>query len=163
MGSYLESYGAIEDRRARNIKLIRRFAVIGVAVLVVAVVFYAIFKNFSQEQQVKTFLTQLRNRQYQDAYRMWGCTEQTPCRDYPFPKFMEDWGPESPHADASAAKIGVSQTCGNGVVIRVDYPKTEPMALFVDRESNVLSFAPWPECPGKHWHFGAFLRSLFSH
>jgi len=34
--------------------------------------------------------------------------------------------------------------------------------LWVERNGQVISYAPWPECPGRHWHIGAWLRSLFN-
>ena len=46
--------------------------------------------------------------------------------------------------------------------MRLDYNGLEAVPLFVERSSDVISFAPWAECPGtKHWHFGEFFRSLF--
>lgn len=163
MASYLESYGAIEERKANNRRLLKRGAIGLVCTIVVAFLLYSVFKNYGQEQVVKTFLTRLRNHQYQDAYRMWGCSEQNPCRDYAFNKFMEDWGPNSPHADAANARLVTSQSCGNGVFLRLEYPNAEPVAVMVDRATNVMSFAPpgWSECPGRHWHFWEFFKSLF--
>lgn len=162
MASYLENYGAVEEHRARRNKIIKRTVIALVCAAIAAVIVYALFKNFGQEQQVKGFLQRLRNHEYQDAYRMWGCTETTPCRDYAFPKFMEDWGPNSAHANANGAKIGMSQSCGTGVLIRLVYPSAEPVTLWVERHNDVISFAPWAECPGRHLHIGTFLRSLFS-
>src|SRR5690242_8045699 len=110
MASYLESYAAIEERKAGNRKRLKRGAIATVCVLIVALFLYAIFKNRHQEQQAKTFLQRLESHQCQDAYRMWGCTDQTPCRDYAFAKFMEDWGPNSPHANPKNARIAVAQS-----------------------------------------------------
>ena len=93
---------------------------------------------------------------------MWGCTDSHPCPGYPFTKFQEDWGPKSEHADAAVAHIGLSQSCGTGVLIRLDYKAAEePVSLWVERDSGTISFAPWPECPGRHLHFGAWLKSVF--
>ncbi len=44
-----------------------------------------------------------------------------PAPAYPFAKFQEDWGPKSEHANESVAHIGLSQSCGRGVLIRLDY------------------------------------------
>jgi len=163
MESYLESWAAIEERKARNRERLKRGAIAMVCVVVVALFLYAIFKNRHQEQQVKIFLRHLENHQYQDAYRMWGCSEQTPCRDYALPKFMEDWGPNSPYANPASARIGLSQSCGNSAFIRLEYPKAEAVGLMVDRSTEVITFAPsdWVECPGRHWHFWEFIKGLF--
>ena len=93
---------------------------------------------------------------------MWGCTDAHPCPEYPFTKFMDDWGPKSSHADQASANIGLSQSCGSGVVIRIDYKGSEEaVPLWVERDSGTISFAPWPECPGRHLHFGEWVRSIF--
>ncbi len=162
MSSYLEEYGAGEEQRARRLKLIKRGSILLVFLLVGAAVVYAVFKNYPEQQQVKAFLETLRKQDYQAAYRMFGCTETNPCRDYTFQKFMDDWGPKSSHANAASAHIGLSQSCGTGVILRVDYSGAEPVPLWVERSTHVVSFAPWPECPGRHLHIGTFLRSLFN-
>lgn len=162
MSSYLEEYGAGEAQRANRLRLIKRGSIALVLLFLVGTVVYAVFKNYPEQQQVKAFLEAVSKKDYQAAYRMFGCTETTPCRDYGFPKFMDDWGPKGPHANAASAHIGLSQSCGNGVILRVDYQGAEPIPLWVERGNHVVSFAPWPECPGRHLHVGSFLRSLFS-
>ncbi|MGI8744596.1 MAG: hypothetical protein ACR2NN_18880 [Bryobacteraceae bacterium] len=161
MPSYLEVYGSSEEQKARRGTLIKRGILLLILLLIVVGLGYGLFHNYSEERQVKSFLEDLRKQDYQAAYRMWGCTDATPCRDYPLTKFMDDWGPKSAHADLSSAHIGMSQTCGTGVILRVDYKGAEPVPLWVERSTHVVSFAPWPECPGRHFHPGTFLRSLF--
>lgn len=162
MPSYLEAYGAAEENRARRVRLIKNCSIAAACVLVVGLILYGIFKNYSEEQQAKSFVALLQSHDYPQAYAMWGCTEAQPCPNYPFNKFMDDWGPKSPHADQSTARIGVSQSCGSGVVIRLDYNGSEePVPLWIERSSKIVSFSPWPECPGRHLHIGAWLRSVF--
>jgi len=158
---YLEAYGAAEEKRARTRRLVKTSAIVLVAVLAVGTLLYAVFKNYTQEQRVKSFLSLLQNHQYAEAYQLWGCSETQPCRNYKYDKFLDDWGPKSAHADQSSAQIAVSQSCGTGVLLRVDYKSAESMQLWVERDTNIVSFAPWPECPGRHLHVGAWLRSLF--
>jgi hypothetical protein len=163
MSSYLEAYGAAEQHRARMIGILKYVSIVLVGVLVVGLTLYGLFKNHSEEQRAKTFLGLLAAGNYPAAYAMWGCTESHPCPDYPFAKFQEDWGPKSEHADEAVAHIGLSESCGTGVLIRVDYKAAEePVSLWVERDSGILSFAPWPECPGRHLHFGTWLKSVFS-
>jgi hypothetical protein len=162
MSSYLEAYGEAEQHRARVIGILKTSSIVLGSVLLIGLILYGIFKNHSEEQRTRTFLGLLTAHNYQAAYAMWGCTESHPCPDYPFPKFQEDWGPKSEHANEKVAHIGLSQSCGNGVLIRLDYTAAEePVALWVERDSGIISFAPWPECPGRHLHLGAWLRSLF--
>src|SRR5438105_243737 len=162
MSSYLEAYGADEEQRASRLQRMKRGIAGAVILIVAALIIYAVFKNYPEQRQVKAFVEDLRKQDYQAAYRMFGCTETTPCRDYTFQKFLDDWGPKSRHADAASAHIGMSQSCGTGVILRLDYKGAEPVPLWVERGTHVVSYAPWPECPGRHVHIGTFLRSLFS-
>jgi hypothetical protein len=163
MSSYLEAYGASEQNRSQKVRVIRNVVIALVAALILGIVLFAFFRNYSQEQQVKKFVQLLQAHDYAAAYALWGCSETHPCPEYSFAKFQEDWGPMSTHADQSSARIGMSQSCGSGVVLRLDYKGSEEaVPLFVERSTDVISFAPWAECPGtKHWHFGEFFRSLF--
>ena len=163
MSSYLEAYGAAEASRSKTVRLVRNISLALVAALIVGLTLFVVFHNYSQEQQVKKFVRLLQTRDYSGAYALWGCSEARPCPDYPFTKFQEDWGPESPHADESSAHIALSQSCGSGVILRLEYKGSqEAVPLFVERGADVISFAPWSECPGtRHWHFGEFFRSLF--
>ncbi len=163
MSSYLEAYGASEERRARLGLLIKRSSIALACALIAGLILYGTFKNYAEELQAKAFVALLRARDYQGAYGMWGCTDAHPCPNYPLQKFMDDWGPTSPHGDQSSVKIGVSQSCGSAVVIRLDYKGSiEPVPLWIERGAKTVSFAPWPECPGKHLHIGAWLRSVFN-
>jgi len=162
MASYLEAYGAAEQHRARIIGIIKTSSIVLGCVLVVGLILYSLFKNYGEEQRAKTFLGLLVAHNYPAAYAMWGCTDAHPCPAYTFAKFQEDWGPKSEHANEAVAHIGLSQSCGSGVLIRLDYKAAgEPVSLWVERDSGVISFAPWPECPGRHLHFGVWLKSVF--
>jgi len=163
MSSYLEAYGAAEERRTGRLRIVRNIAILIGSAVVIGLILFFVFRNHSEEQQVKSFIRLLQARDYAGAYRLWGCSDVHPCKDYPFSKFQDDWGPSSPHPDQSSAQIGLSQSCGSGVVLRVDYKSAEEaVPLWVERSTQVISFAPWAECPGtRHWRFGAFFRSLF--
>ena len=162
MSGYLEAYGAAEQQRAHRLHLLKNVSSILACVLAIGLILYGIFKNYSQEQQAKTFVGLLSAHDYANAYKMWGCTDSHPCTEYPFTKFMDDWGPQSAHADEASAHIGLSQACGSGVVIRLDYKGSEEaVPLWVERDTGTISFAPWPECPGRHLHLGAWFKSLF--
>lgn len=163
MSSYLEAYGAAEQHRARIIGLLKNCSIALAGVLVAGLILFVIFKNYTEERRVKDFLGLLAAGNYPVAYAMWGCTETRPCPEYQYPKFLDDWGPKSEHANASgAASIGLSEACGSGVVIQLNYKSAEdPVALWVEHDTGTISFAPWPECPGRHLHFGAWLKSVF--
>ncbi len=158
MAGYLDAYGAADERRERRTKRIVLWALV---VVVVAAALYFTFRNWRQEQLVKQFFTLLQQKDYQGAYKLWGCTPDTPCKYYPPDKFTEDWGPSSAYADAGAIKIANEDTCGSGVVFTVESPKSQPIGLYVERDSNVITFAPWPRCPGRHLRLWEFLKSRF--
>jgi len=164
MSSYLEAYGAAEQQRARIIGLLKICSIALAGVLVAGLILFVIFKNYTEERRAKNFLGLLAAGNYPAAYAMWGCTETRPCPQYAYPKFLEDWGPQSAHAKApGAASIGLSQSCGSGVVIQLNYKSPEDsVPLWVEHDTGTISFAPWPECPGRHLHFGAWLKSVFS-
>ena len=162
MSSYLEAYGAAEERHARTGKIVKRVSIALGGILLVALILFAFFRNFFEERRAKNFLAELSTHNYQSAYAMWGCTEAHPCPDYSFAKFQQDWGPKSDFANPAATQIALSQSCGSGVVIQLNYkPSQDPVALWVERDSGVISFAPWVECPGRHLHFRAWLKSVF--
>lgn len=166
MAGYLESYAAIEERKAQNRHRLKVGSIVTVCAVIVAFLLFIFLHNYHQERVTKTFLSDLQNHQYQQAYRMWGCTDQTPCRDYAFAKFMEDWGPNSAFASAGNTKMGLVQSCGSTTFVKLEASnKGEPVGLMVDRSTDVISFAPsgWAECPGRHWHVWEFIKGLFGH
>jgi hypothetical protein len=155
MAGYLDSYGAGDEQRERRVKRIVICGLIGVAVVTGV---YFMFRNWQQERVVKQFFALLEQKKYQDAYAMFGCTPDHPCKYYSPEKFNEDWGPGSPFKNPGAVKIEHEDTCGNGVVFDIGTPE----GLFVDKETNTLSFAPEPRCPGRHLQLWEFIKSRFS-
>jgi hypothetical protein len=161
MAGFLDSsYGLAETRRARRIKLVV-FWTLGV-VIVGGILFFT-FRNWRQERVVNQFISLIKQQDYQDAYKLWGCTQETPCKYYPPEKFNEDWGPAGQYKDAGEAKIDNEDVCGSGVIFTVLIPKLEPFGLWVESSTNILGFAPngWSRCPGNHLHVREYLKSLF--
>jgi hypothetical protein len=158
MADYLAGYGAGDEQRERKRRRIVLFTIVGV---IVALSLYLFLRNFREERVASSYLQALRGHDYRSAYRMWGCTEQTPCRDYTYDRFMADWGPAGTYSDPSRVSYGDVDSCGGGVVFTIQYPGAEASGLYVDRSSKVISFAPWPRCPGRHWNFKAAWRSMF--
>ena len=163
MSSYLEAYGAAETRHARVVGIVKYVAIGLGIVLIVGLILFTVFRNHSEEHRAENFLGLLQAHNYSAAYEMWGCTDAHPCPNYRMDKFMEDWGPKSTHgANPAAASIGLSQPCGSGVVIQLNYRHPQDtIALWVERDSGIISFAPFAECPGRHLHFKEWLKSVF--
>lgn len=144
MAGYLAHYGAGEEQRER---LIRR-VVIGVVILAIAGgVLYFFLKNYREEQQARKMFDLLQKHDYKSAYALWGCSDAQPCRDYPFPTFMEDWGPGSQRGDVGGFHIRKSRSCGSGVILTVDFGKNQEQKLWVERDDLTIGFSPWPGCP----------------
>jgi len=143
MAGYLEGYGAGVENR---IKIYRWSAIGLVAAIIIAIVLYFQFRDYSEEQKVKQFLASLQTQNYKGAYSFWGCTDVHPCPQYSFEKFMEDWGPKSPHANVQQAKLATKKSCTNGVIQFLDFPGQEQVQLWVERKDKTIGFAPWPVC-----------------
>jgi hypothetical protein len=161
MAGFLDSsYGVTDARRERRNK---RIAVWLVGILIFGAILFFTFRTWRQERVVKQFLTLLKQQNYQDAYKLWGCTQETPCKYYPPERFTEDWGPSGMYKDAASAKIDTVDVCGSGVVFAIDIPNVKPFGLWVETSTNVLSYAPsdWVRCPGRHLQIGEWLKSLF--
>jgi len=144
MAGYLDQYGAGEERRE---KIVKRSLISLAALVVIGGSLFFIFHNYREEHQVKQFFDRLASHDYKAAYSLFGCTDEKPCRDYPFDKFMDDWGPRSGRNDTSNFRIFRSRTCGSGVILTVDFGKSQEEKLWVERKDMVIGFSPFPGCP----------------
>ena len=155
---YLDGYGVADARKERRRKHIILW---GLVAIVVGIVGYFNLRTWSEERVVKEFFATLDRKDFQGAYKMFGCSQDKPCENYDPKRFNEDWGPDTPYSKGSDAQVTNVDFCDTGVVILVNYPKAEPVSLWVERSTKVLSFAPWPRCPGRHWEFKRFFQNLF--
>ena len=156
---FLEEYGAGEEQREQ---LIKRIVIWGGGAIVIALGLYFSFRDWREEQIIKQFFSLLDQKNYQQAYAMWGCTQDHPCKYYSPEKFNEDWGPSSAFAGVANPPIAHTDNCGGGVVFDVENPKAQPLGLFVDSTTKLIGFAPEARCGGKHFQFWEFLKSRFS-
>jgi hypothetical protein len=155
MSEYLETYGAGDEARAR---LIKRLAAALIVVIVLGVAAYFYFQDFKEEHLTKQFLEQLNARRFDAAYRIWGCSDAQPCRDYSYQKFLEDWGPEKGNGDW---KVKGVDGCPTGAIVLVAAGGTESTPIWVEHGGTTLTFSPWNECQGKQWRFKQFFRRIF--
>ena len=154
MSGYLDQYGAGDERRAT---IIKRTIYIVMAVVILTVLPWYLFKNHAEERQVRDFLSLLRQHNYPAAYRLWGCDTPKACDGYPFDHFLEDWGDKS-NADLKALRIEDSESCGSGVMLTVRANRDRRDTLWVEKSTGVISFAPTPVCPNKSfWGMAAHL------
>jgi hypothetical protein len=104
-------------------------------------------RDIREQWQAHRFFSLLSDRKYQPAYAMWGCDPVRPCRDYSFPKFMEDWGPASIAARPSQRKVKAVEHCHSGIIEVIDFgAKKDAVNLYVGSEDLTLSFALYPAC-----------------
>jgi len=156
MGSYLQHYGAGEERRNRIIKIL---IISGISVLILLWVLYFVFRDFSEKQTVKRFLAQLNSRQYTEAYVTWGCTASTPCPNYDYKRFLDDWGPAK--KISSPWQIASVDGCKAFVTVNVKADGSELESLGVERGTKSLMFAPAPECQEPKWRWKQFFSRMF--
>ncbi len=146
MAGYLDQYGAGEERREKTFRLIKRIVLALVALVVIGGSLIFVFHNYREERQVTQFFTLVEAHDYKGAYALFGCTDAKPCRYYPFPKFMEDWGPSSGHSFAGA-HITRSRSCGSGVLMTVDFSARQQEKLWVEKSDLSVGFPPVQGCP----------------
>ncbi len=156
MGSFFQQYGVEEERRNRVIKSIVLSAV---ALVILAIAGYFFFHNYSEKQVAKRFLQQLNARNYQEAYREWGCTPPHHCPNYDYKRFLEDWGPQK--KAGSPWKIASTDSCQAFLTINVQADGIEPQSLSVQRSDKNLGFAPASECQERKWHWKQFFQRMF--
>ena len=156
MSTYLEQYGVGDEQRGR----IRKRVLIGVvAAIALAIAGYLFFHNFAEKQVAGNFLSLVNSKNYQAAYQEWGCTEQHPCPNYDFRRFMEDWGPQS--KATSPWKVASVDACKSFVTVNVQAQGAELQSLAIQRSDKSLGFAPAPECQERQWRWGQFFRRIF--
>jgi hypothetical protein len=154
MSEYLENYGAGEEAHGR---LVKRLVLGLIGVVILGVAAYVYFQDFKEERLTKQFLAELNARQFDAAYRTWGCTDAQPCRDYAYPKFLEDWGPQKAKGDWKVKDV---DGCPAGAIVTVAAGGTEATPIWVERGAGSLTFSPWNACPGKRWRFKQFFQRI---
>jgi hypothetical protein len=150
--SYLEGYGVEDERRGR----IMRYIVFGLVTAVIAALLgYWVLRDRTEKQVAKQFLAQLNSHRYQQAYSTW-CPKL--CEHYDFGRFEADWGANKQMT--APWKIDSTDSCKAFLTVNVTADGSEVQSLSVERGTNVLSFAPAPECQEYKWHWKQFFRRL---
>ena len=157
MPGYLEEYGVGDAKRERRVKVL----VISIlSTLIVSGTLYALFRDYKEESTVKRFLEAVQRQDFPAAYVYWGCTREVPCRDYPYRKFLEDWGPKGENAPLVSTGIHESERCGTGFLAAL-HSGNQDVALWVERSTGVLGYAPWINCPEKKLRLLKWLKMKF--
>ncbi len=156
---YLGSYGVKDAKREKRFYQIAG-TIIGTALLGAFLWYY--FRTWGEEQAVKQFFANLQAKNYKAAYTQFGCTGASPCRDYAFDKFLEDWGDKSTFADVSNVSLGLVEPCGNMVWVEVKRPGKPAIGLAVDPQTKAVGYALSARCPGV-WRVRDFPSKLMAY
>jgi hypothetical protein len=147
---YLADYGKSGLRREKVWKWL--FVILGLLILGgITEYFLTLYGTYNlrdirPQWQARRFFSALEAKNYDEAYRLWGCTAAAPCRDYSKQKFLEDWGAQSPRAAIAKRQVKAVRHCETGIIEVMDLGPDDPLNLYVDRKDLSLSFAPWPVC-----------------
>ncbi len=158
MGGYLQNYGEGEEKRNRTIRNII-LAIIGL--LILWWILYLVFHNYSEKKAVNHFLSQVNDKNYAAAYTDWGCSVSSPCRNYDYKRFLQDWGPNP--KITPPWKIASVDGCKSFVTVNVQAPGSELQSLGVERGTKTIMFAPDAECEEPQWRWKQFFERLFGH
>jgi hypothetical protein len=153
----MEGYGEADAKRGR---IIKRLILWGLAILIVGGSGYFYFRTWNEKKVMDQFMARIQQKDLEGAYRMW-CTAEKPCPYYPLDKFQADFGAGNAYSNVSSAKIEHVDYCQDGVVFNITYPNAEPLGLWVERSTGIISYAPWPRCPSKRLTFGPLMERLF--
>jgi hypothetical protein len=143
---YLDHYGEGDEKRSKRLRMV---LIVAAVALVSAGSLYFGLRNYRQKARIKEFVELLQKRDYTAAYALWGCTESSPCKDYPLNKFMEDWGPQSPNAQIASFDITRSRACGSGVIVTVNFGGKREERFWVESRDLTVSYSPWSVCPAR--------------
>ncbi len=136
---YLDSYGSsgiVAERFAKGL------LIAAVVVSMLGGTYYVFFRNWREEGQARQFFELLQAHEYGQAYGLWGCSVEEPCRYYPYGEFLEDWGPEAPYGQLDSFQIGRTYTQPGGVILRYSINGRPGAPLWVELDPPVINFAP---------------------
>jgi len=137
---YLDQYGVVESRRERILK--RALLLLIATAAVVGGLYYG-FKNYPQERRAREFLAVIERGDYPAAYDYWGCKVETPCPNYDYQSFLEDWGPSSKIGKVRSFRLADSTARGSGVVVSVVVNSQPEIRLWVEKRNGVVGFSPF--------------------
>lgn len=140
MSGFLDNYGAADAKRESKWL---RIAGGAVAVVFVSLLGYWFIHNFQERSAGNRFIELLQQKNYDEAYRLWGCDPAAPCRDYNKKAFLDDWGPQGLYgANPEAIQVKRIRACSNVVLFVLRLPGGKRTTFVVSRDTRTLGFAP---------------------
>ena len=137
MAEFLEGYGVKDERRERRSKKIV-YALL--ALVLVSVVAFFAFRDIREKRQANRFVAFIAQKNFEQAYRLWGCDPAKPCRDYNFERFVADWG----KLDLVTAKTS-DQSCSSGLIRTFEFAPDNKVYIWVDKSDRTISYAPFDD------------------
>ena len=128
----------------------RMYVIAGIIVIAIAAYLIYHFRNWREEQTVNHFFAAVEQKNYDKAYGIWNADaswKQHPQKysGYNFGTFELDWGPTGEYGDIRSHRIRTTITPKNAsgvlVVVMINDRK-EPMALWVEKKDQSMSFKP---------------------
>jgi len=160
MAGYLDQYGEGHEQRSKR----ARYLYIGLGVAALLILFgldlvprplnplfavYSRILTLKHKAAVQQFVSLVQKNDYPAAYAMWGCADAKPCRDYPYAKFLEDWGPKSSTPQIASFDIQRRQICGTGVIVTVDINGNRQVRFWLEGNEMTIGYSPWTVCPDR--------------
>ena len=103
------------------------------------------FINYREESRVSAFLEAIAADQFEDAYAMWDGDER-----YDLEDFLEDWGDDGFYTTGlETFDVIDSDNRGSSVTVYATVNNGFPIAVLVDKETLLLSFAPENKYSGR--------------
>jgi hypothetical protein len=103
------------------------------------------FINYREESKVSAFLEAVAADQFEDAYAMWDGAER-----YDLEDFLEDWGDDGFYTTGlETFDVIDSNNRGSSVTVYATVNNGFPIAILVDKETLLLSFAPENKYSGR--------------
>lgn len=156
MGAFFQEYGVEDERRSR---IIWRIVYVSIALVVVGIISYFVLHDYPEKRVANRFLEQVNSKNFEEAYREWGCTTEHPCPNYDYKRFLEDWGPAK--KIGSPWKVASTDSCRSFLTVNVTAEGAELESLSVQRADKSLGFAPSPECQEMQWRWKQFFGRIF--
>ena len=111
-----------------------------ILIVVGGVIAYFALHNLPEKHAVENFLTQLKDGNYTEAYKLW-----QPAPDYAYDDFLHDWGPKGDYGKIREFQIAGAESKGSALVIVIVTinNQTPALALVVDRKTTGLAYSPF--------------------
>jgi hypothetical protein len=114
--------------------------ILAIVIIIIAALAYYALHNYPEERVIEEFLTEVKQGNYQQAYRIW-----QPSKEYSFQDFMHDWGPQGDYGKISKFEIvGTKSEGSRSVVVSIRINnENPPLDLVVDRKHKGIAYSPF--------------------